>query len=111
AGARREKLAGRRTYAHRAVEIDIDDLAEGLGIVLGRAANDARAVDDNVEAREPGDARADGGLVAYVDGERLPGTKCEPMASTFRFRFAGAGDGDAGTENAPCVGNRRSNAA
>ena len=43
--------AGGGAGAHRAVEVDVDDVGEDLGVELGAAADDAGAVDQDVEPR------------------------------------------------------------
>ena len=42
---------------HRAGEVDVDDLGEDRRVELGAAADDAGAVDEQVEARQRGDQR------------------------------------------------------
>ncbi len=58
--------AGRGTGAQRAVQVDVDDLREDLGVMLAAAAQDAGAVDQHVERRQRIDAGADGSVVAHV---------------------------------------------
>ena len=57
--------------AHRAVEVDVDHLREGLGLVLGAAADDAGAVDQHVQLAERADQRGHRRGVAHV--ERVAG--------------------------------------
>ena len=57
AAARCGQQRGGGADAHRAGQVDVDDLGEGLRVVLGAAADDAGAVDQDVEPAEAATSR------------------------------------------------------
>ena len=122
--ARLQPGARRGADAHRAVEVDVDRLGERDRVVLGAAADDAGAVDDDVELAEPVDQRAHRVAVAdveppHVDAPAAPraastSASVAPVATTAsprggeRARDAGAdAAGGAGDEDAARCRRRR----
>jgi hypothetical protein len=65
----REQRARGRGHSHAAGYIDIDHLREGVGLVLGLAADDARAIHDVIE---PGQAREEGGNRLCIGDVEVP---------------------------------------
>lgn len=67
-------VARERAATHRTGQVDGEHLLEDVDVVLGVPANDARAMDEDdedVEARQIGDRRANRARVADIDDDRI----------------------------------------
>ena len=80
-------------------------------LVLVAAANDARAIDQHVEARQIVDQRTDRCIVANVERHRVATAEIRRAARGLRLGARRAGHRHDGAERGERVGDRRADAA
>src|SRR5690606_3011815 len=106
-----EKRRGRLAHAHRAVEVDVDDLLEDLRVHLLAPADDAGAIDHDVEGLEGGDEAAHRRGAAYVEEAVDDAGRAFPRVGFRDFTLRRAGCDDMGAGIAEGFRERPANAA
>ena len=91
--------------AHRAGEIDREHFLEHAHVVLGAAADDAGAVDEDVEPRQVRHECGDRRLVAHVHRHGVAAAKRRGAARGHAFGGRRARDGDDGAQLGERVGD------
>ena len=104
-----EKRTRGGAKTHRACQVDVEHFGEHGGIVLRTPADDAGAVDQDVERWQRREKCSDRGIVAHVERIRAPDRSAAVRLG--RLGLGCARDGDDRTELGQCIADRRADAA